>query len=95
MLSDNADIVSCNFKFYYSKDNFFESARVRKLDIVNNKEDDCGRLYNGYHGAYVWRKLYRTEIIKKIILSFMMVKLQKMVLFRISFFICKKNCFHL
>ncbi|MDD5020557.1 MAG: glycosyltransferase [Endomicrobiaceae bacterium] len=63
-ISESADIVSCNWKFYFNNEKTFEVARVRKLDIVNNNDTDSDKLYKGYHGAYVWRKLYRTNIIK-------------------------------
>jgi hypothetical protein len=59
-----ADIVSCNWKFYFNNESKFETARVRRLDIINDKDDNAKKLYKGYHGAYVWHKLYKINIIK-------------------------------
>jgi len=63
-VAEKADIVSCNWKFYFNNESKFETARVRRLDIINDKDDNAKKLYKGYHGAYVWRKLYKTNIIK-------------------------------
>ncbi len=61
--SEKSDIVRASYKFYYNKANTYESARIRKIHIIN-ENSDMERLSKGYAGAFVWAKLYKASLLK-------------------------------
>ncbi|MDD3053776.1 MAG: glycosyltransferase family 2 protein [Endomicrobiaceae bacterium] len=64
IISTDADIVRASYKFYYQKEDIYQSAKIRAIHKINNINNDLERLYKGYAGAFVWGKLYKTNLLK-------------------------------
>ena len=60
----SADVVQFNYKFYYSKEDKYESKRVFESEKIKKEDTISAILQKSYEGP-VWRRIYKKDVLLK------------------------------